>query len=155
MHPGVRIHLTLCGCSAVIYAPMEVKKGLKRLLLACPRWEKYSLSPPPFRSFKWSNLQTPPPPLPSVVRNKDHSPIESATPYNIKRLSTHSFLIRCGIVATHMVSMRRTHFEVEDDNLRTRRYEVLKKIYKFSCLAQSEWRKPASTPPPPPPPRVR
>ena len=26
VHPGMRIHLSLCGCNAVIYAPMEVKK---------------------------------------------------------------------------------------------------------------------------------
>ena len=50
VHPGIRVHLTLSGCSAVTYAPMEVKIGLKRLRLTCPRWEKYSLSPPPFRS---------------------------------------------------------------------------------------------------------
>ena len=25
VHPGMRIHLTLCGCSVVIYGPMEVK----------------------------------------------------------------------------------------------------------------------------------
>ena len=73
--------------------------------------------------------------------------------YNINLFCTQSVLIWCGIVETHTVSMRSTHFSksrmtiwAQEGGTSTR-----KKNYKFSCLAQSEKCYKLH----PPPPRVR
>ena len=66
--PGPRfehlsLHLcALSNCPTGRILPVGQPPGhsiVKRLLLACPRWEKYSLCPPPFRSGR--TCKTPPP----------------------------------------------------------------------------------------------
>ena len=90
-----------------------------------------------------------PPPLwraSSVVRITRRS--------NEQRFCAHSFLIRCGIVGTHKISVSSTRISKSRMTICAQEgRSTWKKYYKFSCFAQSQWRKPKY--PPPPPPRVR
>ena len=63
------------------------------------------------------------------------SPIDfMRNPNHILRFCTHSFIIRCGIMRTHTVSVRSTHISMSTMAICTRRHGSSKKITRSAAL---------------------